>query len=1098
MDPSAGKNEYPDPRTAAYATPYTLQGRDTFVSAIDGPYGDPSSGGLWQAAPPLLVQNGATSPQTGSDVDDALDSEDDLRGVYTRYEMNTILEQSGQSFDPDDSMNTESGEDNFYGEHLASEPVPRPKMRSSDPDFVAMDEGDSDSRGRGRRKGDVNKPADPGEAFKRQQALATEKYVSGDFEGAADLARAAVRSNPEIFAAHSLLSEVLLAQGKERDSLTVLLAGAHTKRDPELWHHVAQRTRALAGPTPDMESLDTAAYCYGWAIRLNGQDYEARRQRLNLLLESFTISGNSRTSGWARNECRAMLKLKPSDILVAREFAELAALSKIDTEIKLARELYDGALVTYSDSTSLGPNPSEDEQWNHVLAYVGLVERMEGTVTAISHFKRLARQVQKRRDQVFWDDFPNDDREFDSEGSSRKEQMPHYHKLKAAGSIGMRSNLPMDMRVKLGLYRLALGEAHYEEAIRHFNYLSPDELDVVGTADLVRDVADALKAKTKYDEALRFYEPLQNVPEMLDVSYYMDLATCYVELGRLSDAEDCYTIVVENNSLHWEARVALAKIYEDQGRRNEALPLIRAVVEMGRDDVLRKHKLFGPLDDLKKEQRQRSAVLLHDASRADQARTARPGRVLRQQRYNSAKKYQSRVSNIALERQRKLAEHLKSLTTVTDRVQSNYAIVESCQEDVAGQDEDAIAVWKTAVEGMLDEFRACKYLYPARDRHLKFIGYGRHARVLSEVEQERDRAEGQAESIASPSLSSATASIPEDFCDVGFHVWVDLFCSYSLQVAREGDRDSAYTYLDAALNSNVFHHSRTASFQLQMTYLACALIFNDEERLTTVSRMVTSADPSSPIAYQIFAVVHRLYAGPPSWFNAGPTQKYLLRSIKAFDWNVLPPEQRDTWNFTRAERNTLSGSRTHWAAGVSELQPNLLALYGHVMAAAQSWTGALNYYFRALSMRPDDPVLLLCVGLSYIQGAMKRQAENRHWSILTGLGFLGTYRRVRREMAQSTGRKVYEQEAEYNTARMWHFLGLSHLAIKGYRKCLEIRDEMDAVSLTGTYAMDVDGSKDYPDLEEYTQEAAMGLVNIYCLTGQTAKARGITEKYLVI
>ena len=57
--------------------------------------------------------------------------------------------------------------------------------------------------------------------------------------------------------------------------------------------------------------------------------------------------------------------------------------------------------------------------------------------------------------------------------------------------------------------------------------------------------------------------------------------------------------------------------------------------------------------------------------------------------------------------------------------------------------------------------------------------------------------------------------------------------------------------------------------------------------------------------------------------------------------------------------------------------------------------------------------------------------------------------------------------------------------------------------------MDIDGDDDQIavdpelkqedlDVEEYTQEAALGLVNIYMLTGQVSRARSVTEEFLVM
>ncbi|KAH0381484.1 TPR-like protein, partial [Aureobasidium melanogenum] len=152
------------------------------------------------------------------------------------------------------------------------------------------------------------------------QSLATQAFLNNNYQAAADYARDAVKANPEIFAAHSLLSEILLAQGKDQDSLTVLLHGAHTRRDPALWWTVAERTLELARENRTPAVLEQAIYCFAWAIKLDPDDYDARREKLNLLLESEQPAR-------ARGEAKMMVRQKPHDLNIVKQYADLCAYS---------------------------------------------------------------------------------------------------------------------------------------------------------------------------------------------------------------------------------------------------------------------------------------------------------------------------------------------------------------------------------------------------------------------------------------------------------------------------------------------------------------------------------------------------------------------------------------------------------------------------------------------------------------------------------------------------------------------------------------------------------------------------------------------------
>lgn len=70
------------------------------------------------------------------------------------------------------------------------------------------------------------------------------------------------------------------------------------------------------------------------------------------------------------------------------------------------------------------------------------------------------------------------------------------------------------------------------------------------------------------------------------------------------------------------------------------------------------------------------------------------------------------------------------------------------------------------------------------------------------------------------------------------------------------------------------------------------------------------------------------------------------------------------------------------------------------------------------------------IGLAYIHDALKRQAENRQYGIMQGLGFMQSYYEARSIDTRAEER----QEAHYNMARTYHLLGLVHIAIPFYRK----------------------------------------------------------------
>jgi general transcription factor 3C polypeptide 3 (transcription factor C subunit 4) len=305
-------------------------------------------------------------------------------------------------------------------------------------------------RGRSRPKG-PRAAAEPSIAFKRLQAQATEAFLErNDFETALEYARRAVQDNPEIFAAHSLLSEVLLAMDRKEESVGALLSGAHTKRDPKLWWQVADRTLEL-GAQGDREALlGQAYYCFTQVMRLDPTDYEARAERLKIQLDL-------RYTTKAKRECESMLRMRPHDMDVLRQLAELYTSTG---EAAKAKKLYDEAIerLTKQDNAQ-----KETFTWSMLNVYLDLLDHVETSETGISRLRSLSRWLLGRQEEAFWD-AQEDDREWDVEDTPRRVEVADFVPGKyPAECYG--KGLPLEIRIKLGLLRLKSGDGHLREAL---------------------------------------------------------------------------------------------------------------------------------------------------------------------------------------------------------------------------------------------------------------------------------------------------------------------------------------------------------------------------------------------------------------------------------------------------------------------------------------------------------------------------------------------------------------------------------------------------------------------------------------------------------
>jgi general transcription factor 3C polypeptide 3 (transcription factor C subunit 4) len=270
----------------------------------------------------------------------------------------------------------------------------------------------------------------------------------------------------------------------------------------------------------------------------------------------------------------------------------------------------------------------------------------------------------------------------------------------------------------------------------------------------------------------------------------------------------------------------------------------------------------------------------------------------------------------------------------------------------------------------------------------------------------------------------------------------------------------------------------------------CALVFNDEQTVIELARkLITNSDNRSAMAYQLFAAASRFTYGS-NWFNAGPSQKYMLRMVKSADFLAMPKDMREKYDFAM-NQGTLDQRLARLGEQPNDINAHAVLMYGHMVAVANHSFSALPYYFRVLAMHPDNICVNLSIATMWVQNSMKRQTENRHFGITQGLAFLNRYY----ELRTATGRAGDIQEAEYNVARMWHYLGLTHLAMPAYEKTLALSAQVQAER---HLQVEAEASEPEFETEDYSREAALALQNIYALAGNDEAARAITEEWLVI
>ena len=311
----------------------------------------------------------------------------------------------------------------------------------------------SNARGRGGRrvargapgvKRGPRKPLEPNPEFKALHSQATMAFIAYKYDEAEHLALQAINQNPEMFAAHSLLSEIQLARGDTDKATAALFNGAHTRPgDSEVWLRVAELMMERDAEEK-ISLIPDAIYCLTRVLNIQPKNVDVRYQRASLNRKLGYL-------GRAANEYEQMLKYLPHDTRVLRLLAGVYVdLGDVDR----ALQRYEESIVHYQ---LLQPVHVTRFSWSDVNVYAELHGFDEQYETGIYRLKSLSRWLLGRGQDSIWEAFSIDDREWDLKDEPRRVQVEGFEpNLYESSTYG--EGLPLELRIKLGVYRLKIGD----------------------------------------------------------------------------------------------------------------------------------------------------------------------------------------------------------------------------------------------------------------------------------------------------------------------------------------------------------------------------------------------------------------------------------------------------------------------------------------------------------------------------------------------------------------------------------------------------------------------------------------------------------------
>ncbi|KAI8098638.1 uncharacterized protein BX664DRAFT_309690 [Halteromyces radiatus] len=1116
-----------------------------------------------------------------------LENTDDLDGMD--FDMATL--GMDEEFEDFEDFEEEGEEDNDNEENyidddelksmLDTAKDSRQRLKTGTLEEVTQDFADfednllaSASIGKGRHR--ALKKVAPGEqrlpdAVKDLLGQANSYYVDQDYGKAIDLLQETITRFPNYHQPWNTLGLIHEEIGNTTKALEVRMVAAHMSgKDASLW-------KELGLKSIENNANRQAIYCFDKALALDPLDVDALWDRA--FLQKSMGSNDAAIDGFLQ-----ILDILPYHFKVINELAQLYL---VRGDAKEAIQLYEAAMEHHIKEAKNNPehmednNADDDNPFSEKLGYseINMLSELYLTLNDYRHaldcIKTGIRHVQNRQHETLWLDRPNDDDEYlphqsrsnhkrrnnkDDSDASDSDYVPESDDENEDNddneedpypdTVLERQNIPLELRVRMGVCRIYLGQANI--AAKHFEYLYQQHPS--NYSDLYQDVAYAYMDRRFYDLALVIFQKIINTIEEVEVNLLIRTADCYREVGDLETAVVFYVNVLDEQPENLEVMTSLAMVYEEQGKEDEALELVDFVMKKTRE--LRRRA--------KAEANDKSRTTA-DASTATEALAMATAERLSARQKGSLFDESTERQALKSEREQKREyrrreenERQTEALTLHDKILELHGLMAPCVVDT---DRTVMREYIRVAQRLWDNFRTARVLFPNK-RKVQHDGQGfyasrkrntgnfglriheaknmavrlrqRQRTTSSEPQEEKMAYSSDEEDDENAEQEAYTKKLltSDSFRGILLDDWVDMFIKYAYVLTVLHRSDEAFTVLRTAIVTDVIYNHSDRKTALKLALLGCGMIANNRTTITDVTRWFCNVYQFQTDSYRLYGAV--LSSGLQDMLNyaAADTVKYFIRSVRLMDAlhglylskqnGQLMNEKDETEKIKELQdviRTMRSGTTENedyerydnaiedlmeeekikdWMQPLEKINPGLLSLFGHILMIGSNYIGASIFYMRAFALAPNDPLNTLSLAIANLHRSTQRKTDNRHLQITKGMQMLSHYCQLRN----------HNQEAEFNMGRAYHLLNLTHLAVHHYERALILpsaakQDSSSPKSIDSIYTwppteMDCDDDNDDDDDTDLKREAAYNLHLIYMTSGATSLAQILLMKYCSI
>lgn len=805
---------------------------------------------------------------------------------------------------------------------------------------------------------------------------ANQLFVENKLDEAMHYYQQVVKIEPKQAKAYKTMGEICQQKGQMSKCCSYWFMAAELSLwDLELWDTVAELSAELG-------FVDQAIFCYTHLINYKSGN---RGPDPRFIMERSMLYKQKGQYGRALEGLQRMHQLLPTDASIIKD---LAAVYVEQRRVTDAVNLYMRVLDVNMKSDE-PPVLEPQFGWSELNILCELFLIQHSWRMGLKIIKTVARWLSNRQDETWWDD-QDDDSEFDS----RRRQVIHKKRPTDYQNFMNRdSSMPIDLRFKLGTFRLELGQK--EEALTHYRALF-SQGDKYDLKDLFFTAGRNLEEHGYFKDALEFLEEVTKMEDSTEANILR--GRCYMEIFEYEKGKKVLLDVLIRNPDDLDLKLLLSETYLHTDDTENARKLILEVEE--KKSLMKADAAEEELD-LELSEEDNLAIIKNSSS----AKTARGGKPSDEEK-NEAEVHATRL---VVSKFRRMQRILSSL-------------------DKSGK--VGAASWLKLADQLIETFTSVRSFFP-KNRKTTFKGIPTYRRKQSlAIEDQLSRLKHLAEDMAVGDTSRLEMTSKTSFRGLDYDQWLSVFIQYAFLLRYfKKDYSGAVSVLEEAMTGSVFSQDKTRSMLLRLSLLIFGILREDfTEAVSNNVRYLLTSTQFSPTIYDFFMCCFSSGVGAWAAFSNYNHQKYFLRQLKAYD-SLLTSSKISGSAHVTIDTNNFSFTREH---------PQLLYIYACLLGSNRTFSSPIVYLTRAYRQYNQDPTICFMLGLAHVHRSMQRNSNNRHLQLLQGISYLLEYKEAR-----ELGATTYErQEIEYNFGRLFHMLGLTSLAVNHYNKVLEFHEEL--------------------------------------------------------